>query len=26
MSVANGRVYFGTYDNTLYSFGFPTEH
>lgn len=26
MSVANGRVYFGTYDNTLYSFGFPIEH
>ena len=26
MSLANGRVYFGTYDNTLYSFGFPMEH
>jgi outer membrane protein assembly factor BamB len=26
MSVANGRVYFATYDNTLYSFGFPMEH
>jgi len=26
MAVANGRVYFGTYDNTLYSFGFPMEH
>lgn len=26
MAVANGRVYFGTYDNTLYSFGFPLEH
>jgi len=26
MSVANGRVYFGTYDNTLYSFGLPIEH
>jgi outer membrane protein assembly factor BamB len=26
MAVANGRVYFGTYDNTLYSFGFPIEH
>jgi len=26
MSIANGRVYFGTYDNTLYCFGFPMEH
>jgi outer membrane protein assembly factor BamB len=26
MSVANGRVYFGTYDNALYSFGLPIEH
>ncbi len=26
MAVANGRVYFGTYDNTLYSFGVPIEH
>jgi len=26
MAVANGRVYFGTYDNTLYSFGIPMEH
>ena len=26
MAVANGRVYFATYDNTLYSFGFPMEH
>jgi outer membrane protein assembly factor BamB len=26
MAVANGRVYFGTYDNTLYCFGFPMEH
>ena len=26
MAVANGRVYFGTYDNTLYSFGIPIEH
>ena len=26
MAVANGRVYFGTYDNTLYSFGLPIEH
>jgi outer membrane protein assembly factor BamB len=25
MAVANGRVYFATYDNTLYSFGFPME-
>jgi outer membrane protein assembly factor BamB len=26
MAVANGRVYFSTFDNTLYSFGFPIEH
>lgn len=26
LAVANGRIYFGTYDNTLYSFGFPIEH
>jgi outer membrane protein assembly factor BamB len=26
MAVANGRVYFGTFDNTLYSFGLPMEH
>jgi outer membrane protein assembly factor BamB len=26
MAVANGRVYFATYDNTLYSFGLPMEH
>ena len=26
LAIANGRVYFGTYDNTLYSFGFPMEH
>lgn len=26
LTVANGRIYFGTYDNTLYSFGFPMEH
>jgi outer membrane protein assembly factor BamB len=26
MAVANGRVYFATYDNTLYSFGIPIEH
>jgi len=26
MAVANGRVYFSTFDNTLYSFGFPLEH
>ena len=26
MALANGRVYFGTYDNTLYSFGIPLEH
>ena len=25
MAMANGRVYFNTYDNTLYSFGFPIE-
>jgi outer membrane protein assembly factor BamB len=26
LAVANGRVYFSTTDNTLYSFGIPTEH
>jgi outer membrane protein assembly factor BamB len=26
MAVANGRVYFATFDNTLYSFGLPMEH
>jgi len=26
LSIANGRVYFTTYDNTLYCFGFPIEH
>ena len=26
LSVANGRVYFTTYDNTLYCFGIPMEH
>ena len=26
MAVANGRVYFATFDNTLYSFGIPMEH
>jgi outer membrane protein assembly factor BamB len=26
LAVANGRVYFSTNDNTLYSFGIPTEH
>lgn len=26
LTLANGRVYFGTYDSTLYSFGFPMEH
>ena len=26
LSIANGRVYFTTYDNTLYCFGFPMEH
>ncbi len=26
MALANGRVYLGTYDSTLYSFGFPMEH
>jgi outer membrane protein assembly factor BamB len=25
LSIANGRVYFTTYDNTLYCFGFPME-
>lgn len=26
MALANGRIYFGTYDNTLYAFGIPIEH
>src|SRR5207245_10227429 len=26
LSLANGRVYFTTYDNTLYCFGIPMEH
>jgi DNA uptake protein ComE-like DNA-binding protein/outer membrane protein assembly factor BamB len=26
LAVANGRVYFTTQDNTVYSFGIPTEH
>jgi hypothetical protein len=26
LTLANGRVYFGTYDSTLYAFGFPMEH
>ena len=26
LAVANGRVYFSTIDNTVYSFGIPTEH
>jgi outer membrane protein assembly factor BamB len=26
LAVANGRVYFSTSDNTVYSFGIPTEH
>jgi outer membrane protein assembly factor BamB len=26
ISIANGRVYFTTYDNTLYCFGIPMEH
>jgi outer membrane protein assembly factor BamB len=26
LSIANGRVYFTTYDNMLYCFGFPMEH
>lgn len=26
MAVANGRVYFATFDDTLYSFGIPMEH
>ena len=26
LSIANGRIYFTTYDNTLYCFGFPMEH
>jgi outer membrane protein assembly factor BamB len=25
LTVVNGRVYFGTFDNTLYAFGFPME-
>jgi outer membrane protein assembly factor BamB len=26
LAIANGRVYFTTYDNMLYCFGFPMEH
>ena len=26
LSIANGRVYFTTYDGTLYCFGIPMEH
>jgi outer membrane protein assembly factor BamB len=26
LSIANGRIYFTTYDNTLYCFGLPMEH
>ena len=26
LTVANGRVYFGTTDNTFYCFGIPLEH
>lgn len=26
LTVVNGRVYFGTFDSTLYAFGFPMEH
>jgi len=26
LSIANGRVYFTTYDNTVYCFGLPMEH
>jgi outer membrane protein assembly factor BamB len=26
LALANGRIYLGTYDNTLYAFGFPMEH
>lgn len=26
IAIANGRVYFATYDSVLYSFGFPMEH
>ena len=26
LAIANGRVYFTTSDNTVYSFGIPTEH
>jgi outer membrane protein assembly factor BamB len=26
LAIANGRLYLGTFDNTLYSFGFPMEH
>jgi len=26
LSIANGRIYFTTYDNTLYCFGIPMEH
>jgi hypothetical protein len=25
ISIANGRIYFTTYDNTHYCFGFPME-
>lgn len=26
MALANGRIYFSTFDNTLYAFGIPIEH
>ena len=26
LAIANGRIYFGTFDNVLYGFGFPMEH
>jgi len=26
LAIANGRIYFTTYDNTLYCFGIPMEH
>ncbi len=26
LAAANGRVYFATFDNTLYCFGLPMEH
>jgi hypothetical protein len=26
LAVANGHIYFNTYDNTVYAFGFPMEH